>query len=151
MKNAEWMLQQGMEFSRLTWGYINGRNIVYYKPIENIAAMTEPASTTKELYSEESATFKNIILKWLDQEHEEQVITDTEREYLAAVIKPFRDRVEYIEKVVADGKDCCYTDCYIFIRFTDKSNDMSFPVFCENDMYNGMEMYKKYTPKELWL
>ena len=79
------------------------------------------------------------------------ILDDVERRYLSAVIRPFRDRIGYIAKVRADGKDCCYTDCYICIRFTDSSNDMSFPVFCETDMYKGMKKGHDYTIEELGL
>lgn len=83
-----------------------------------------------------------------------QILDDAERRYLSAVIKPFRDKVRYIskvgEKVVEDNaKD--YTDCYLFLRFTDASDDMSFPNFREGEMYEGMEINKWYTLEELGL
>ena len=79
-----------------------------------------------------------------------QILDDAEREYLSAVIKPFRDRVMFIEKMFEDhllGDQ----DCYLFIRFNDGNYDMNFPVFRESIMYKGMERYKKYTLKELGL
>ena len=82
-----------------------------------------------------------------------QILDDTEKRYLKGVIRPFRDRVEFISKVVMDyqgGCTDCY-NCYICIRFTDSSKDMSFPVFCETDMYKGMKLYEKYTLEELGL
>ena len=157
MKNAEWMIEQDMEFSKLTWGRINGRNIVYYDPCEHFVEPTEPPESAKELYSEKSANTENLILKWLDMEHKEQILDEAEKRYLKSVIKPFRDRVEYIEKVYADieCKGCldteCKADCYIFIKFTDKSNDMNFPLFHGKDMYKGMELYNEYTLEELGL
>lgn len=83
-----------------------------------------------------------------------QILDDEERKYLSAVIKPFRDKVRYIskvgEKVVEDNaKD--YTDCYLFLRFTDANDDMSFPTFREDEMYEGMERNKWYTLEELGL
>lgn len=60
MKNAEWMLKHGMKFSNLKWGYINGKNVVYYEDyINGISA--EP------LYYE-SGRPKDIVKKWLDME-----------------------------------------------------------------------------------
>ena len=79
-----------------------------------------------------------------------QILDDAEREYLSAVIKPFRNRVQYIEKMFEDhllGDQ----DCYLFIRFNDGNYDMNFPVFRESIMYKGMERYKKYTLEELGL
>ena len=88
-----------------------------------------------------------------------QILDDAEREYLSAVIKPFRDKVRYISKVVDDIKFMTfkqgivegYTDCHLFIRFADASDDMSFPTFCEGEMYEGMERNKWYTLEELGL
>lgn len=79
-----------------------------------------------------------------------QILDDAERRYLSAVIRPFRDRVQYIEKMFEDhllGDQ----DCYLFIRFNDGNYDMNFPVFRESIMYKGMERYKKYTLEELGL
>ena len=78
------------------------------------------------------------------------ILDDAERRYLSAVIRPFRDRVQYIEKMFEDhllGDQ----DCYLFIRFNDGNYDMNFPVFRESIMYKGMERYKKYTLEELGL
>lgn len=38
------------------------------------------------------------FFKWLLEEYKGHILNDTEREYLAAVIKPFRSRVKYIVK-----------------------------------------------------
>ena len=79
-----------------------------------------------------------------------QILDDAERRYLSAVIRPFRNRVQYIEKMFEDhllGDQ----DCYLFIRFNDGNYDMNFPVFRESIMYKGMERYKKYTLEELGL
>ena len=78
------------------------------------------------------------------------ILDDAERRYLSAVIRPFRDRVQYIEKMFEDhllGDQ----DCYLFIRFNDGNYDMNFPVFRESIMYKGMERYKKYTLEDLGL
>lgn len=153
MTNAEWMIQNGMKFSKLTWGHISGRNIVYYEPIENIAAMTEPASTTKELYSEESASPKNIILKWLDMEHVEQILDEAENKYLSAVIRPFRDKVKYIEKFEYHFSSGDFEQ--ISIRIESNLNggyEKTFlPTFIKGTMYKGMKQGKHYTLEELGL
>lgn len=151
MNNAEWMIQNGMKFSKLTWGHISGRNIVYYEPIKNIAVMTEPASTTKELYSEESASPKNIILKWLDMEHVEPVLNEEEKQYLGAVIKPFKDRFLCAEKISMGSMK------YEYIRINIKSvvpavhGHIELPLFKAGEMYKGMEVDKEYTVEELGL
>lgn len=83
-------------------------------------------------------------------EHKEPILDDSEKSYLSAVIKPFRDRVKYIEKV------CAYhlysePDYYIGIKFNDGSYDMNFPVFHEPDMYKGIKFGKTYSLEELGL
>lgn len=77
---------------------------------------------------------------WLEQEYE--ILDDVEKAYLSAVIKPFREMVEYIEKRTYTGKE------YIAIVIKEDLN-VSFPVF--EKMYKGMELNKKYTLEELGL
>ena len=77
-----------------------------------------------------------------------QILDDTEKRYLSAVIKPFRDRVEYIEKT---DTGCKREYCQIRVGFPNASNDIYFPEFRESDMYKGMEIGKKYTLEELGL
>lgn len=79
-----------------------------------------------------------------------QILDDAERRYLKGVIRPFRDRVMFIEKMFEDHLPGDQ-DCYLFIRFNDGNYDMNFPVFRESIMYKGMERCKKYTLKELGL
>lgn len=146
MKNAEWMIKNKIDFLRLSCSRNEAVNINQHGYTFNIMLYDKKVST---IYAND-ASVTNAVLAWLDMEHKEPILDDEEREYLAAVIRPFRDRVEFISKVVMDYQGG-YTDCYICIRFTDSSNDMSFPVFCETDMYKGMKLYEKYTLEELGL
>lgn len=79
-----------------------------------------------------------------------QILDDAEKRYLSAVIRPFRNRVQYIEKVCADH---LYSepDYYISIRFNDGNYDMNFPYFDESHMYKCMEIDRAYTLEELGL
>ena len=79
-----------------------------------------------------------------------QILDDAERRYLSAVIRPFRDRVLFIEKMSEDHL-CGDPDWFLFIRFNDGSDDMDFPVFHESKMYKGMKSDKAYTLEELGL
>lgn len=88
--------------------------------------------------------------KFLDQEVEfevevEPILTDKEREYLRAVVNPFRNRVVWIKKqdYYPDGQ-------YIKIEIK-KDVPVVFPLFEENKYYKNMELYKKYTLEELGL
>lgn len=141
MKNAEWIIKTGHNFKQL--------RLIQHNELTNrsytVMLCDEPIA---ELNDKKEPL--DVFRKWLDAEHKEQILDEAEREYLSAVIRPFRDRVKYISKVVMDYHGG-YTDCYICIRFTDSSNDMSFPVFCETDMYKGMKLYEKYRLEELGL
>lgn len=73
---------------------------------------------------------------------EKEILDEKEKEYLSAVIKPFRDRVKFIAKRIM-------FDDYICIGLNDEA--ISLPYFKKGTMYKGMELYKKYTLKELGL
>ena len=78
------------------------------------------------------------------------ILDDTEKQYLSAVIKPFRDRVKYI-KITTLYDACECLDCFLYIRFNDGNYDMNFPVFHVGNMYKGMELDHEYTLEELGL
>ena len=137
MKNAEWMIKNGYKFSDLELETRGSEFKIYLK--DDVIGQYP-----------QGFTMYDAAMKWLDAEHVEPILDDAEREYISAVIKPFRDRVMFIEKMFEDhllGDQ----DCYLFIRFNDGNYDMNFPVFRESIMYKGMERYKKYTLEELGL
>lgn len=75
---------------------------------------------------------------------EKEILDEEEKEYLSNVIKPFRDKVEYICKEPYINKE--------FIKITIKNDSsLCFPYFMKETMYKGMEANKKYTLKELGL
>lgn len=76
---------------------------------------------------------------------EKEILDDTEKRYLKAVIRPFKNKVNHISK-----EDCYDGDCYISIELDD-GEDINLPYFKKETMYNGMEEDKKYTLKELEL
>lgn len=87
------------------------------------------------------------LLNGLDEivklpEQQEPILGKEEKEYLSAVIKPFRNRVSSISK---DGPLE-----YITISLDD--DDFAIlPNFKEDTMYKGMTLGKKYTLEELGL
>lgn len=86
--------------------------------------------------------------KFLDQELEiEGILTDEEKEYLENVIKPFRDRVSYIQK----GKNVFAKKEYIVFSIKDESYMLYFPSFEKNKYYKNLEIGKEYTFKDLGL
>ena len=87
-------------------------------------------------------------LEWLNQEYKEPILDDVEREYLSAVIKPFRNKVKNIVKIRGIGKS---KEQYIRIVLGEL-DFMNFPNFNKNTgMYKGMEADKLYSLEELGL
>lgn len=144
MKNAEWIIKQGVPFKKVKTIQHNPKENRWYeitvngKVVDKIVSKLEPA---------------DVFRKWLDQEHKEPVLDDVERRYLAMVIKPFRNKVKYISKVPSQyfERAISYQDCYIYIEFNDLSYNMNFPIFREDTMYKGMRVGKKYTLEDLGL
>lgn len=71
---------------------------------------------------------------------EKEILDKKEKEYLSAVIRPFRNRVEYIQKKDIGNE-------FIEIELDDEF--FYLPYFEKYTMYKGMELNKKYTLKEL--
>lgn len=83
-------------------------------------------------------------LEWLNQEYKDLILDDVEREYLSAVIKPFRKKISYIRKSEDLRKK------YIKIVLCD-GDSMYFPYLANDEMYKGMELDRNYTLEELGL
>lgn len=98
---------------------------------------------SKEMKPNETGT--SAYNAWLEQEYVPKILDDVEKAYLSAVIKPFRNDVEYIEKrIFSTGAE------YIRICLTEDET-VNFPNFKRGTMYKGMEVYRKYTLEELGL
>ena len=106
----------------------------------------------KDLYSD----------KFLNQEVEidiPNILTKEEKEYLANVIKPFKDKVICIKKqlvnIISIGSVCRPSYCInIQVKdefFANGFQNIELARFEENTMYQGMEIDKKYTLKDLGL
>lgn len=76
-------------------------------------------------------------------ERKEEILDETEKRYLANIIRPFRGKVETIKKVAGNKE-------YISIELKDEAS-IDFPYFKEDTMYKGMTKDKEYTLKELGL
>lgn len=79
-------------------------------------------------------------------EREEEILDEIEKRYLTEVIRPFRKRIQFIQK----KKEKTEINPYIRIVCEDNDN-LVFPYITNNSMYKGMEVNKKYTLKELGL
>lgn len=74
----------------------------------------------------------------------EEILDETEKRYLANVIRPFRKRVKSIAKKYFIG------DEYIILFMKDSPNTR-LPYFIEGTMYKEMEPDREYTLEELGL
>lgn len=87
-------------------------------------------------------------LKQLKEENKKEknkpILDDEEKEYLNAVIRPFKNRISNIVKRNFDSEKS-----YIVIHINSELFD--FPYFKKGTMYEGMEADKQYTLKELGL
>lgn len=91
---------------------------------------------------------KKEAMKWLLSEYKEPILDDVEKEYLSAVIKPFRKKVSYISKL---EKSYPETDQFIKIMLINDES-VCLPYFTRKSrMYIGMEKWRHYTLKELGL
>lgn len=106
---------------------LDGTNVVFEKPILlNRAHLS-------------------LFLSWLEEEYVPDILTDKEKAYLSAVIKPFRKKVEYVYKICLEiGKREC-------LEISLENGVVSFPYFEEGTMYKGMEVNREYTLEELGL
>lgn len=94
--------------------------------------------------------------KFLDQEVEIEVpdiLTKEEKEYLRAVISPFRYKVLFIKKLIYFG--CYHKGYFINIKVDNKFDifgiqNVQLPYF-QDDMYEKMEIDKEYTLEDLGL
>lgn len=80
-------------------------------------------------------------------EAKKEILDEEEKKYLSAVIKPFKNRVEYIIKNLSS---CNSTSEYIVIELINDHYIM-LPYFDKRTMYKGMKLGKEYTLKELGL
>ena len=82
-------------------------------------------------------------IRIMEFKEKEEILNETEKEYLRAVIRPFGDRVKYIKK------NTYYEKEYIEICVNDDT--ASLPYFKKGTMYKGMAEHKGYTLEELGL
>ena len=82
-------------------------------------------------------------------ERKEEILDKAEKRYLSNVIRPFRDKVESIQKLETSEK----RKEYLFILLNCEENEevITLPYFKANTMYKGMNTNKEYSLEELGL
>lgn len=87
------------------------------------------------------------MVGWLEEEYVPDILTEKEKAYLLAVIKPFRENIESVKKL-----ENYYTaQEYIRIVMKKGTDYCSLPWFRKGTMYKDMEAYREYTLEELGL
>ena len=115
---------------------------------QTIEALYENKIIYKRSYLVDNS-FKKVtdFFNWLEQEYKPPILDDVEKAYLSAVIKPFRKRIEYIEKT-----DNYYVDGKQFLSIGLVTDDHCYlPFFKKGTMYKGMKANECYTLEELGL
>lgn len=80
-------------------------------------------------------------------ERKEEILDEIEKEYLKAVIKPFRNEIKSIYKT----NSCGFSNSeFLVINFKDNDN-MAFKNFKKGTMYKNMKLDRDYTLEELGL
>ena len=102
----------------------------------------------KELWIYHKNLYSDKLLDYEIEIEEPDILSKAEKEYLSAVIKPFRDRVIFIKKV-----KCANNNYFISIKISSELSQSGeeriyFPFF-QNDMYKRMESNKDYTLEDL--
>ena len=141
MTNAEWMIQQGYKFSDVHVWYSCS------KSDEFVVRIKEKKIDTFKSKLEFPETDEAFV-EWLDMEHKEPILDDVEREYLSAVIKPFRNDVSAICKVCSAYED---REFIKILRFFGGINCTFLPDFEPGTMFKGMEPDRWYSLEELGL
>lgn len=119
--------------------------------IKRMMVYEETSSGTKELFEKQYTPlvypYELLIdfANWLEEEYDPKILDEKEKEYLSAVIKPFRKKVKYIEKRF-------WTPNLEYLSIRLKNNEFfAFPNFKKGKMYKGMEHDKYYTLEDLGL
>ena len=166
---ATYIFEHDEEINLTTWLYIpegkrenkmSETNLQHYKedlkeivkfnfdnPRGIVKKIREISGCQIEVKKGEYAT--NAILEWMSLPYKEPILNDKEREYLSAVIKPYKNKVTFIAK----SKDTYEAKYFISIVVNGNygREAIHLPWFKENTMYKNMEIGKHYTLKELGL
>lgn len=124
-------------------------NIEKYKDEILNAAQSDITCCVIDLYHngicpDDCKDCKREAMTWLLSECKESILTDSEREYLSSVIKPFRKNANFICK---NSNILCE-----YISIGVNNNDyISLPAFKPGEMYKCMEKNKLYTLEEAGL
>lgn len=91
---------------------------------------------------------KKQAMQWLLSEYKKPILNDSEKKYLGAIIRPFRNEVEGIYK----SRTYCGDIVMYSIQIVVALHTIVLPLFpIESHMYEGLYPQKEYTLEELGL
>lgn len=119
----------------------NYSNKKRWRDDSDLKELKDRVNTLGKIIKIEEPTYQTVY------EVKQEILDEAEKRYLKGVIRPFKDKVEYIEKCKSvTHKD----DSYICIQM--KNNiSTALPYFESKTMYKNMENDKEYTLEELGL
>lgn len=105
----------------------------------------EETFIVKKIWTDNCVELNNgFLVNTIILDKVEEILDDKEKEYLKGVIKPFRKRIENIEKI-SDGGNKEYISIIL-------KDDCAFlPDFKKGTMYKNMKVNKEYSLEELGL
>lgn len=130
-------------------------DVVYYKTENgNSQAVVAFVSCGKSI--KEYERDNNCIVTKLDRPQTiyevKEVLDEKEKEYLSAVIKPFKKRVIRIGKIKTLYGNSEFINIVLYSSISyNKEESIQLPYFKKGKMYKGMKLDKEYTLKELGL
>ena len=110
--------------------------------------------THNRIINNHGALIYGIIFQLLtgELEIESPILDDIEKDYLENVLKPFKDRVVYVEKIKPGDPNYEYIGFKIIYEDHRCPNNWCYlPYFKEGTMYKNMELDKYYSLDELGL
>ena len=108
------------------------KNNILANDESDITCCVRHACLKKDVCMDDCFDCKKQVIQWLLSECKESILTDSEREYLSSVIKPFRKNANFICK---NSNILCE-----YISIGVNNNDcISLPTFKPGEMYKCME------------
>lgn len=149
MTNAEWCIKNGYKLRDIDASRKDDSNWEFEFKIlasDHLYRKIGQLKTYNSMYPSEA------LLEWLDMEHDESVLNDAEKQYLRAVIEPFKYRFLCAGKIVTNSGE--YEHIVIDVKsIVPKAGygTIELPLFKTGEMYKGMEPDKAYSLEELGL
>lgn len=117
-------------------------------PFRYVTCSTED----EDCWVEHKDLFSDKFLDQIIEVEAPEILTKEEKEYLSAVIKPFRDRIISIAKITTNYNN----REFILITYTEtytetSARDFRLPDFPKDTMYKNMSNGIAYKPEELGL